>query len=59
MSFTNKHSFIHEATTRTVTVVSEAETLPDIVEAFEDYLRACGFIFDGHLDIIEEDEEAV
>ena len=31
-------------------------TLPDIVANFEDFLRGCGFIIDGHLDFVEDEE---
>lgn len=29
--------------------------LPEIIKAFEDFLRGCGFAFDGELDIVEDD----
>lgn len=32
-------------------------TLTEICEAFEDFLRGCGYHFDGNIAIIEEDEE--
>lgn len=40
-----------------IRVVHETDsvTLSEVVEAFENYLRGCGFIFDGHLDIVEDD----
>lgn len=41
--------------TSNVLVTSDAETLEDILTDFEDFLRGCGYVFDGHLDIIEED----
>lgn len=34
-----------------------AVSLPDMVENFELFLRACGFIFDGHLDIVEDEDD--
>jgi len=32
----------------------DAVELPDIVSHFEDFVRGCGFILDGHLDITED-----
>ena len=32
-------------------------SLADVVEAFEEYLQACGFKFDGHLDF-QDDEQS-
>lgn len=29
--------------------------LPDILSHFEDFLRGCGFIIDGHLDVMEDE----
>ena len=40
----------------TVFIEFEAQTLPDIVANFEDFLRGCGFMFDGHLDFVEDDK---
>jgi hypothetical protein len=33
------------------------ESLPEILESFEDFLRGCGFIFDGNLYIVSDEEE--
>jgi hypothetical protein len=33
------------------------ETLPEILESFEDFLRGCGFVFDGNLYIVSDEEE--
>jgi hypothetical protein len=32
----------------------EAETLTDILEQFEMFLRGCGYVFDGQLDIVDD-----
>ncbi len=45
----------HDKTTVIIRV--DAVTLDDLVEAFEEFLKGCGFIFDGTLDIVEEEEE--
>ena len=42
--------------TTKVIVVSEAITLPQILEDFQDFLRGSGFVFDGNLEIISPDE---
>lgn len=38
----------------TVIVKSNEVVLTDLLEDFEDFLRGCGFVFDGHLEIVEE-----
>jgi hypothetical protein len=32
------------------------EMLPDVLEEFEMFLKGCGFVFDGIVDIVSEDE---
>ena len=39
-----------------VTMETNAVTLDDILPAFEQFLKGAGFSFDGHLDIIDEEE---
>jgi hypothetical protein len=34
----------------------DARILDDIVANFEDFLRGCGFEFDGHLDFVEDEQ---
>jgi hypothetical protein len=31
-------------------------TLTEVIEKFENFLKACGYVFDGHLDIVQEEE---
>ena len=55
-----RHTFINrvnysEQPTATVLVTTESCTLSDILRIFEDYLRGCGFLIDGHLDIVEDE----
>jgi hypothetical protein len=38
-----------------VNVNTDAVSLPEILGVMEDFLRGCGFHFDGRLDIVEED----
>lgn len=42
-----------------VTVTLEADTLTDVVEAFEQFLRGSGFYFEGRLDLTQEDKKDV
>jgi len=35
----------------------ESENLADIVSHFEDFLRGCGFIIEGHLDFVGDEDE--
>jgi hypothetical protein len=35
----------------------ESEDLGEIVINFEDFLRGCGFVFEGHLDFVEGEDE--
>ena len=32
-------------------------SLSDILPAVEDFLRGCGFVFEGHLDFVQDEEE--
>lgn len=41
----------------TITQEFRAESLNDVLENFEMFLRGSGFYFDGHLDIVEDDCE--
>lgn len=45
---TNPHDIIK------VEMSSNAVTLDDMCELFERYLKACGFVFDGQVDIVKE-----
>lgn len=36
-------------------ISTDAEDLSRVVAAMEAYLKACGFCFEGHLDIVEDD----
>lgn len=45
----------HSTYKQTVTAeLDDVETLPQLLEAFEQFLRGCGFYFDGHIDIIDD-----
>jgi hypothetical protein len=40
----------------TVTHVITTVKVEDAVKHFEDFLRGCGFMFDGHLDFVEDEK---
>lgn len=40
--------------TTTVIVKIDTVTLGDLLEGFEDFLRACGYQFKGNLNIVDE-----
>ncbi len=40
-----------------VQIESDAETLSEILEAFEYFLKGSGFVFEGHLDIVNDSTE--
>lgn len=37
--------------------LSDETSLPDAIEAFENFLKAVGYHFDGQLDIVDGEEE--
>lgn len=45
---------VYDVTTVSMTV--DTVSLPDMISEFENFLRAVGFVFNGHLEIVEEDE---
>lgn len=56
----NNHTFswVHADESNRITRLeysSSAETLPELLADFEQYLRGCGFVFDGQVDIVSED----
>jgi hypothetical protein len=34
---------------------TNAITLPKLIESFENHLKGAGFVFDGHLDFVDDD----
>ena len=39
-----------------INMVFEGESLDDILEEFSMFLRGCGFVIDGRLDVVPHDE---
>ena len=60
---TFKKDYTSDAERRTTSVNDISMTLDidaglaEILESFGDFLRGCGYHFDGHLDIIENDDD--
>ena len=64
MRFEHKHYDYNNFTGKRIetpveTIVLETESilLPDVINAFERFLRACGFYFNGKLDIVEDEDD--
>ena len=53
-TFEHKSDYDNQPTTL-VTVTTDAVSLSEILGTMEDFLRGCGFVFDGHLEIVEEE----
>mgnify|MGYP001566971878 CR=1 FL=1 len=45
----------HDKVTATMSIGCESN-LEDMLDLFEAYLRATGYVFDGKLDLVKEDE---
>lgn len=45
----------HPETKIEMTLDSQS-TLTEVIQSFENFLKACGYVFDGNLDIVKEDE---
>ena len=53
--FRFEHVSEYEGQPRTiVNVNTDAVSLSEILSVMEDFLRGCGFHFDGHIEIVEE-----
>ena len=39
------------------TIRTDAEYLPDVLEAVETFLRAAGYVFDGYIDVVNKEPE--
>jgi len=42
----------------TVTTECDYVSLTELLEAFERHLRGCGFVFNGHLEIVDDENPA-
>jgi hypothetical protein len=55
-TFTHTSDYSGQPTVQ-INLTSDAVSLPDILGNFEDFLRGCGFVFDGHITIVDEEFE--
>lgn len=54
---THKFKLTRKDSESKITVkASEHANIPELLEAFEDYMKACGYTFDGRLEIVKDDE---
>lgn len=53
--FTCRNSYAERYTE----VQLEAETLDEVIENFEEFLRGCGYYFNGTLQIVPDEEQQV
>lgn len=55
--FVGEHVDLYtDKTVSTVSIDLNADTLGEVIHTFEDFLRGCGYVIDGSLDIINEEE---
>jgi hypothetical protein len=52
-TFVCENNFLNNPTKNTTEIV--ADLLPQVVEEFENFLRGCGYHFDGHLDFVDDE----
>jgi hypothetical protein len=53
----NKFTFINELDSSKRTLEFSEDYLPDILTYFEEFLKGCGFNFDGHLEFVNDEDE--
>ena len=51
MRFEQKHKHVK------IVIETDEVTLPEIIQTFSDFLKGCGFVFDGRLDFVYDEEE--
>lgn len=39
-----------------IVMETDGVVLEDLLQSFEDHLRGCGFLVDGHLELVEDEE---
>lgn len=58
MKFTFRQECSYEGQPRgTVEITTDAVSLDEILPVFEQFLRGCGFVIDGQIDIVKEETE--
>ena len=46
-----------EAPIETIVMETNAVTITEVIDTFERFLKACGFYFNGKLDIVEDEDD--
>ncbi len=41
-----------------LTLEKESVTYMELCEVFEDFLKGCGFLFDGHIQVVNEEDSS-
>jgi hypothetical protein len=58
MKFTHSHTDYDNRVLETISIeISEHSTLTEALDAFERFLKAVGYVFDGNINIVNEDEQ--
>ena len=58
MKFTHSHTDYDNRVLETISMeISEHSTLTESLDAFERFLKAVGYVFDGTINIVNEDEQ--
>lgn len=61
MTFKKEHSHfanMKQEPSETITVTTSSEGLMEVISAFERFLHGCGYVLDGHIDFVYDDEVA-
>ena len=46
----------HSCDLLSVEIVTQGHTVQDVVDAFESALRGAGYFFDGHFELVEDEQ---
>lgn len=53
-----RYKFIRTSDDGSKTInITEAMILTEVIDEFEAFLRGCGFVFDGHLEVVDDKDE--
>lgn len=64
MSYSFNHSYVGDfdsgipAKNIDHTIDADDLSLDELIPAFEDFLRGCGYVFDGHLEIVNNEADS-
>lgn len=54
--YINEFTFVNETDRTKTTKQFDGVDLNTVLVNFEDFLRGCGFVIDGHIDIVNDDD---